>query len=139
MEFPADKPLLGKDFSSILQGKSLVASTPVFVLDEYGSTRMIRTETWKYVHRYPAGPHELYNLVSDPSEDCNLIDREEYQERIEHLRLELENWFSEYVDPRIDGTQNNVTGRGQLGLLGSPDYNKPFADDLVFFADNNKI
>ena len=139
MEFPADKPLPGKDFSSILRGKSLGVSTPVFVLDEYGSTRMIRTETWKYVHRYPAGPHELYNLVSDPSESSNLIDGGEHQERIEYLRLELENWFSEYVDPRIDGTQNNATGRGQVGLLGSPDYNKPFADDLVFFSDNNKI
>ena len=27
---------------------------------------MIRTQEWKYVHRYPYGPHELYDLVNDP-------------------------------------------------------------------------
>ena len=40
--------------------------TPVFVLDEYGPTRMIRTHRWKYVHRYPDGPNELYDLANDP-------------------------------------------------------------------------
>ena len=31
--------------------------------------------------------------------------------------------------------KGNGTGRGQIGLAGSEDYGKPFADDLVFFHD----
>ena len=40
----------------------------VVVFDEYGPVRMIRTYEWKYVHRYPFGAHELYDLVNDPYE-----------------------------------------------------------------------
>ena len=46
----------------------------VVVYDEYGPVRMVRTKEWKYVHRYPYGPHELYDLVNDPDEKHNLID-----------------------------------------------------------------
>ena len=35
----------------------------------------------------------------------------------------------------MDGSKQNDTGRGQIGLVGSDDYDKPFADDLVFYAD----
>ena len=135
MEYSSDKPLPGRDFSPLLNGKPLGDNSPVFVFDEYGATRMIRTQTWKYIHRYPNGPNELYDLVSDPSEVLNLIDVVKYQKRAENLLAELENWFDQYVDPRVDATQNNVTGRGQIGLVGSQ---KPFKDDVVFFSDVNK-
>ena len=81
------------------------------------------------------GPHELYDLVSDPLEAHNLIDEARHEGRVENLKMELENWFTRYVDPRLDGAQSNVTGRGQIGLAGSAQYDKPFADDLVFFSD----
>ena len=133
LESPSDQPLPGRDFSPILRGKSLASDTPVYVLDEYGPTRMIRTRTWKYVHRYPDGPDELYDLANDPFEKLNLVDFPEHGERISQLRVELEEWYDRYVDPRMDGSKNNVTGRGQIGLAGSEDYDKPFADDVVFY------
>ena len=95
---------------------------------------MIRTESWKYVHRYPDGPHELYDLANDPSEARNLIDESKYREKANGLKAELESWFDQYVDPHMDGARQNVTGRGQIGLVGSESYEKPFADDLVFFS-----
>ena len=107
--------------------------TPVFVLDEYGPTRMIRTHNWKYVHRYTDGPNELYDLANDPFETRNLAGDPNHAERIASLRADLETWFDRYVDPRMDGTKNKVTGKGQIGLAGSEDYDKPFADDVVFF------
>ena len=81
------------------------------------------------------GPHELYDLVSDPLEAHNVIDEASHRGRVESLRMDLESWFKRYVDPRLDGAQSNVTGRGQIGLAGSAQYDKPFADDLVFFSD----
>ena len=48
------------------------ADNHVVILDEYGSSRMIRSREWKYIHRYPYGPHELYRLARDPGEQENL-------------------------------------------------------------------
>ena len=89
LETPSDQPLPGRDFSSVLRGESLGDDTPIYVLDEYGPTRMIRTRAWKYVHRYPDGPDELYDLSNDPFERLNLVDLPEYDERISELRA---NW-----------------------------------------------
>ena len=135
LDADSDQPLPGRDFSPVLRGESMAGDTPVFVLDEYGPTRMIRTQRWKYVHRYPDGPNELYDLVNDPLETRNLVDEPAYAGRVSALRADLEAWYDTYVDPRMDGAKNNVTGRGQIGLAGSEDYAKPFADDVVFFHD----
>ena len=127
--------LPGRDFSPILRGHSLGDSSPVFVLDEYGPTRMIRTDRWKYVHRYSDGSHELFDLANDPAEAHNLVDESRFAEKIVELKQELENWFDRYADPHIDGSKQNVMGRGQLGLVGSESYPRPFADDVVFYSD----
>ncbi|MBR7839697.1 sulfatase-like hydrolase/transferase [Actinospica durhamensis] len=65
--------LPGRSFTDLLDGSTPrprpglpTATEPerdrVVVYDEYGPVRMIRTADWKYVHRYPHGPHELYDL-----------------------------------------------------------------------------
>ena len=135
LEAESDQPLPGRDFSPVLRGESMAGDTPVFVLDEYGPTRMIRTQRWKYIHRYPDGPNELYDLVNDPLETRNLVDDPALVGRVSSLRSDLEAWYDAYVDPRMDGAKNNVTGRGQIGLAGSEDYPKPFADDVVLFHE----
>ena len=135
LEADSDQPLPGRDFSPVLRGESMAGDAPVFVLDEYGPTRMIRTQRWKYVHRYPDGPNELYDLVNDPLETRNLVDDPTHAGRVSNLRADLEAWYDTYADPRMDGAKNNVTGRGQIGLAGSEDYDKPFADDVVFFHE----
>ena len=132
---PYAASLPGRDFSAVLRGESLGGETPVFVFDEYGPTRMIRTRNLKYVHRYPDGPNELYDLAADPSETRNLIADAAYAVRMQALRAELLRWFDRYADPVMDGAKQNVTGRGQIGLVGSAAYPKPFADDVAFFAD----
>ena len=64
-----------------------------------------------------------------------MADDPKHGERISSLRADLESWYDKYVDPRMDGSKNNVTGKGQIGLAGSEDYDKPFADDVVFFHE----
>ena len=88
------------------------------VFDEYGGTRMIRTETWKYVHRYPDGPNELYDLENDPDERANLADDAGYAGRRRSLRGELEGWFERYADPDRDGWTRPVSGAGQQRPVG---------------------
>ena len=128
----ADMP--GRDFSPILRGEPMGDDSPVFVMDEYGPTRMMRTRSWKYVHRYAESqPSELYDLINDPGEARNLADDPSQASRVRTMRAELEAWFARYADPRVDGANSAVTGRGQIGAAGSPDCDKPFAADVVMF------
>ena len=98
------------------------------MFDEYGPTRMIRTHTDKYVHRFPDGPYEYYALVDDPDERPNLVESPACQVRIEELRGQLRAWFARYVVPELDGATKAVTGRGQLDLATKPQQGEvPFA------------
>ncbi|MCX5399254.1 sulfatase-like hydrolase/transferase [Streptomyces sp. NBC_00102] len=121
-----DPALPGRSFADILAGTEDGSADPaggetaagadrerVVVYDEYGPVRMIRTRDRKYVHRYPHGPHEFYDLVADPGEERNLAgDPSRAEERIA-LAARLDAWFARYVDPAQDGARLPVTGSGQ--------------------------
>jgi arylsulfatase A-like enzyme len=107
----------GRSFRALLEGDASRINDAVVVYDEYGPVRMVRTRDWKYVHRYPGGPHELYDLARDPDERNNLVDEARHAETLVQLRERLAAWFARYVDPAIDGAHKRVTGCGQLGLV----------------------
>jgi choline-sulfatase len=110
----------GKDFTQILTGKrNDVNDAKVVVYDEYGPVRMIRSHEWKYVHRFPEGPHELYHLSEDPDEKVNLVDLPEHAGTIKDMKNELDGWFSRYVVADKDGLREPVTGKGQTDFVGS--------------------
>ncbi len=125
--------LPGRSFVPVLNGESMGANRPVIVLDEYGPTRMIRNDSMKYVHRYPDGPNEFYDLAADPEETTNEIDNPAFESSIERMRAELQEWFDRYTEPERDGSKQAVKGRGQLDIVGSE--SEAFAQDLVFLRD----
>ena len=104
------------------------------MFDEYGPARMIRTKEWKYIHRYPYGPHELYDLKNDPDERFNLLWETRnfvhspafVEKKADELFHEMQAWFLEYVKPTRDGKGEPVYGRGQLCMVG-PDATKRIA------------
>jgi arylsulfatase A-like enzyme len=112
-------PLPGVSFLPLLQGESGPTREEVILFDEYGPVRMIRTPTDKYVHRFPYGPHEYYDLEADPGETTNLLesDSEAVQTRITFLRGRLLRWYEEHVSPTMDGSRLPVTGSGQLASI----------------------
>lgn len=118
----------GRSFLPALLGKKKDTREYVVVYGEYGPVRMIRTREWKYVHRYPYGPHELYDLRNDPDEHTNLIDDPARRKIVSSLKAMLEDWFIRYVDPKFDGTHEPVTGKGQIYLAG------PLARGKVAFS-----
>lgn len=114
-----ERPGPGKDFSWILTGDAGEGREElVSVCEEYGPVRMIRTQTHKYVHRYPYGPHELYDLTADPGELTNLYDDPASEALLMTLRKQLDAFYVQYVDPEIDGALQPNTGFGQLTPLG---------------------
>ncbi len=48
-------------------------------------------------------PLQLYDLVFDPNEACNVVDRPEHAPVVEHLGARLERWMRETGDPLLDG------------------------------------
>lgn len=121
--------LPGQSLLPVLKNERAEGRDSVVIYDEYGFCRMIRTAQWKYIHRYPDGPNELYDVVHDPDDRNNLIDDPVQADRIKDLKDELETWFKEYVIPDIDGLSYNVTGYGQLRPVGKKwdDGKEPFS------------
>lgn len=118
IEIPETSFVCGKSFVQILKGKHNSSREFLVVFDEYGPTRMIRTKKWKYVHRYPYGPDELYNLVDDPFEQENLSGSIHHKKMEEELRAMMFDWFYHYSEPGLEGVYEPVTGQGQIGLCG---------------------
>ncbi len=140
-ENPDAEQLPGQSFVPLLQGEPMDGRENVVVFDEYGPVRMIRNREWKYVHRYPYGPHELYDLVNDPDEEHNLIDAEDKQRLVTEMKAQLDAWFMQYVDPTRDGTKEPVTGKGQLDLAGIAGQGRvAFGDEWWYIdADGNRV
>ena len=133
IENPDAHALPGHSFAPILRGEPAGEEAPIVVFDEYGPTRMIRTADWKYVHRVPYGPHELYDLVNDPNERRNIIAESTHSSRRQKLQAELESWFVRYADPQRDGSREAVMGRGQLDVVGPAAQGRQrFGDDVVY-------
>ena len=128
---PEGVDLPGQSALSLLQGSGDTGREEVVIYDEYGTTRMLRTEDCKYVHRYPDGPHELYDLLDDPDERENLADDPQHTTRIEGLKARLEKWFARFVVEGRDGCDFSVTGKGQLRPVGGKweDGKQPFAQE----------
>ena len=118
IENPEAEGLPGKSFLKSLQGEKEEDDGTVVVFDEYGPARMIRSKEYKYIHRYPFGPDEFYDLKQDPNEDKNLIDNEEYQELVQTMKRRMDKWFLRYANPEIDGSREPVLGGGQKDLAG---------------------
>ncbi len=137
LESPDAVSLPGRSFAPLLRGEALPEREHVVVFDEYGPVRMIRTRTWKYVHRYPYGPNELYDLVADANEEHNLVDDPAQQARVTEMKGRLEAWFVRYVDPNLDGTKEPVTGKGQVDLAGvSGEGRRAYEDDWWYIDEN---
>ncbi|MBL4574621.1 MAG: sulfatase-like hydrolase/transferase [Opitutaceae bacterium] len=117
-------PLPGRCFNDSLFGKAAAGHEHVVVFDEYGPVRMVRTKSYKYVHRYKGGPNELYDLENDPGEELNLAGEPRFRSVEKEMKDRLFEWFAVYVDPAKDGAQEKVTGSGQLGLCGGDNFLK---------------
>jgi arylsulfatase A-like enzyme len=64
---------------------------------------MIRTPRYKYVWRYPNGPHDLFDLQTDPGEIVNLAGRPDMAEMERDLLAELQAWYAVHEDPAKSG------------------------------------
>ena len=60
-----------------------------------GRRKMVRTESWKYVHDAQGDRDELYDLRADPWELHNVVDVADHAAVLADLRLRLADWSIE--------------------------------------------
>ena len=79
-----------------------------YMYAELGNARMIANNQFKYIQRYPplvdSLSAELYYLQNPSNERVNVVNHPNYQQSLEHLRSELEQFFSLYQTPEHSGT-----------------------------------
>ncbi len=98
-----DRP--GRSFGAALNGNPITWRESQVC--EYGNARMIRTENWKLIKRYP--PHdqsfgdEMYDLSAAPRETTNVI--AEHPEQARDLEARLNAFFARWELPEKSGLQ----------------------------------
>lgn len=105
--------LPGTSFKASWEGDDSSAPDVVVVYDEYGPVRMIRTQEYKYVERYPDGPDELWDLIDDPQEKCDRIGDPALAEVRSYLKARLNKWFAKYAVADHDGLKETHTAEGR--------------------------
>ena len=72
------------------------------VFYEFEELRCVRTLDWKYVHRHPNGPHELFDLKADPDEFQNLVSAPQHDETRRVFKQKLDEFYDEFAQPKYD-------------------------------------
>lgn len=99
-KMPREPRSPGRDFSRVLRGEKIAWENVMYY--EMETTRAIRTDRWKYVARFPAGPCELYDMQADPQERFNLFGQPGTEAKRVELAGRLERFFSDYAEPQYD-------------------------------------
>jgi arylsulfatase A-like enzyme len=89
----------GQNFLDLLDNSAAVPDWRREQYGEYGPLRMIRTERYKLLLRYPNSDHELFDLLADPREMVNLFQEPQYEALIQRLAGKIERYFGRYEDP----------------------------------------
>ncbi len=97
---PSKPPLPGRSYARALSGESIAWDNIIF--HEFENLRMVRTEDWKLIVRYPNGPDELYDMKKDAGEHENLIHWPEHSAMKKQLQKQLDGFFAQYADPQYD-------------------------------------
>ena len=106
----------GRSYAAALRGDA-PADWENVVYYEFENVRAVRTADWKYVERFPEGPHELYDLTADPGEQFNLYGQPLQAETQRSMQEKLHAFFARYADPRYDLWHG---GRAKTLLLSAP-------------------
>lgn len=86
-QLPARSDLDGLSLVPLLENPSADRTEPS-VTTHLPGNHVVRDERWRYV-RYSTGEEELYDHQTDPHEWDNLIDKPQYTNRVQQLRLHL--------------------------------------------------
>lgn len=124
----------GKSMMELLKEPEKEREERIVVFDEYSKTRMIRGKRYKWIHRYPDGPNECYDLLNDPDEENNLAENPSYALLIQEMDKTMENWFERYTVKEMDARKFSNMGRGQKNICYKEN---SFDQSMQYFGDTD--
>ncbi|WP_394184592.1 sulfatase family protein [Metabacillus halosaccharovorans] len=104
LELP-DK-LDGKSLWPLIQGQKVNHHSEIYLSEcAWQAARGIRTDQYKYIETYDAGPFsrppiELYDILNDPNEETNLSDK--LPKQVEKFKKQLNNWVDSKLGSEKD-------------------------------------
>ena len=110
---PSVPELAGRSYAPALVGEEVEWGEEI-TFHEYEDTRAVQTRDWKLVRRHPDGPDELYDMLNDPEERENLIERPGCGPAQRSLDARMQSFFERYADPQYDLWHNGVSKAGRL-------------------------
>lgn len=103
----------GQSFLPVLRGEADIHRKVMITGYHEAVDRCVRDQTWSYILRPEAEADELYNLVEDPQERCNLLDA--CPKEAQRLASAFGNYFRrKAAEPVVKGIQ----GRYELASSG---------------------
>lgn len=99
VDLPRDEIYAGGSYAAMLRGENMAWDNTRY--GEFGDLRMIRDERWKLVWRYPAGPHDLFDLREDPDEETNVF--AEHPRVVEAYKARLDEFYAQREDAELTG------------------------------------
>jgi arylsulfatase A-like enzyme len=129
----------GKSFAPMLSGEQPDWEDAAYF--EFVTVRVIRTQRWKYMKRWDTEfPNTLYDLVSDPEEQHNLIKDPQFADVISSLDKRLTDYYLEYSDPKYDlwrgGAAKGILldrhyGRNDVFRDRFPEWREPYLEKVA--------
>jgi len=126
---------------SPLEDRSLNSKAPVYTfaeLDSAATLKAIVSPQWKYVYNYKNTYGQLYNVISDPSEQKNLV--EKHSEQGKRLKEQLFHWVSQakQYPPKSHFFELSREEKEKLAVLGylTIEKNDADADGIINEQDN---
>ncbi len=102
---PVNKNSPSRSLANLLHGRRQAWDDAVFMEQE--ETRAIRTRQWLYMKRFQGSPQnpfedEMYDLVNDPGERCNVVSEPSLAGIAEELSQRIDTFFGQYAYPQHD-------------------------------------
>ena len=114
-DLPAKSDYAGTSMLPLLLEPEVDCNWRQVQFGEYGTVRMAHSGRYKLIRRHPNGPHELFDLETDPRETRNFIDSSSHLAVISELSGLMETHFRRYSKPDKSGIlgadlpQHNMT------------------------------
>ncbi len=102
----------GMDLSPVLRGEAAPEREWIvsYCLGKGQQLYMVADKRWKYCYSEIGGSEELYDLLNDPDEECNVADQPAVASLLATMRERLRSWATENGDTEIldgDGLARN--------------------------------
>jgi arylsulfatase A-like enzyme len=136
------KPLMENEgIRSSIKGMVPSRKAPVYTFAELDSTSTLKaiiSPQWKYVYNYKNKYGRLYNLISDPAEQNNLVEKNSKQGK--NLKDQLFHWVSQakHYPPKSHFFQLSQEEKEKLATLGylTIEKNDDDKDGIINGKDN---